>query len=62
MWVLLFIVLVPVSGLDKIHLLETYPSKEGCLSELERVMGEMEKAYPDDTSWTLQCRPAGKGV
>ena len=62
MWVLLFIVLVPVSGLDTTHYLEKYPSRESCMSELKRITVEMENAYPGDTTYILRCRPIGKGV
>ena len=62
MWTLLFIVLVPISGIDKVTALETYPSREACESERERIMVEMVKAYPDDPTWTLACRLSPKGV
>lgn len=62
MWTLLFIVLVPVVGIDRVTLLESYHSKEHCEAERERIMIEMAKTYPDDPTWTLACRFSSKGV
>lgn len=62
MWILVFIVLTPIVGIDKATLIETYPSHEACEMERERIMVEMTKAYPDDPTWTLACRLTPKGV
>lgn len=62
MWVLVFIILTPVAGIDKTILLETYPSLEVCESEKGRIMVEMNKAYPGDPTWTLACLLTPKGV
>lgn len=62
MWVLLFITLAPVMGIDHTTFLEKYPTKEACMIERDRIMIEMNKTYPGDTTYTLVCRPMGKGA
>jgi len=62
MWLLLFVVLIPVTGIDKVSKLEQYPSREKCESERKRVMVEMEKAYPGDDTYTLVCSLSTTGV
>ena len=57
MWFLVFIVLVPnVAGIDKVTKLEHYDLWGTCDSERQRIMIEMEKQYPNDPTWTLECR------
>lgn len=62
MWLLLFVVLVPVTGIDKVTKLEQYTSREKCESERERIMVEMNKEYPGDDTYTLVCSLATTGV
>lgn len=62
MWLLIFVVLTPVAGIDTNHLLEKYSTKSKCESEKLRVLYEMSKAYPDDPTWTLECRFHPTGV
>lgn len=56
MFTLLFIVLIPLAAIDSVTVLETYATDAECQSEKKRIMAEMEKVYPGDTTWTLQCR------
>lgn len=59
---LFFIVLISLPGIDKIILLEKYTTLEECQSEQVRITGEMEKVYPNDTSWTLRCQVIGPRI
>lgn len=60
MWILVFVVLIEVQGIDTVTALEKYTTKELCQSEKARILIEMEKSYPGDTSWTLECRFRGQ--
>lgn len=48
--------------MDKVILLETYPDKDTCEHERLRIYGEMDKVYPNDTSWKLVCNLIGKAA
>lgn len=62
MYTLVFIILVPVSGIDRITELERYPSEDACQSEKIRILKEMQKVYPDDKTWSLECRLTGQRI
>lgn len=56
MWLLLFIVLQQLpSGAYPATVLEQYKTYDECNHEADRVFGEMQKAYPGDKSYTIQC-------
>ncbi len=62
MWILLFVLLTPVAGMDRTYALETYPTRALCEAERTRVTSEMQISYPNDTTWELRCRLSAKGV
>lgn len=62
MWVLLLIVLVPVTKIDRVNVIESFPTQEACEATLAYVTREMEKAYPGDTTYQMVCRFYGKQI
>jgi len=62
MYTLVFITLIAVKGVPPNVAIEHYPTMKACETERKRIMTEMEKAYPNDTTWTLECRLTGQGV
>jgi hypothetical protein len=62
MYTLFFIVLLDLPGIDKVIKLESYPSMDACVSEKRRIMGEMEKVYPNDKTFRLECRLTGQRI
>lgn len=62
MYTLVFITLTLVPGVPPNVAIEHYPSMKACEDERVRIMYEMEKAYPGDKSWTLECRLTGQGI
>ena len=55
MWLLVIIILSIGSEREKVIILEEYGNKYDCNVEKERVAGEMEIAYPGDTSYKIDC-------
>jgi len=55
-WLLLMIILTPVSGISSTTLLNTFDSKEECVIEKERISGDMSKSYPGDKTFGIECR------
>lgn len=56
MWLLLMIVLTSVPGVSHTTVLETYRSRDECLSERERITAALQQSYPDDRDFFLVCR------
>lgn len=54
MWIL---VLLSLSGLHQPVLLERYPTQDVCLAEQARITLELQKSYPGDTDFKLECQP-----
>lgn len=62
MFTLVFITLIAVPGVPPNVAIERYPTMKACESERKRIMTEMEKVYPDDKTWTLECRLTGQRI
>lgn len=60
MWLLVIILLQTVPGVERVTVLETYPSWETCRSERNRVALEMAASYPQDRGFRLECRPSSR--
>ena len=55
MW-LLIIIIIALDGNTSV-VLETFSSKYDCLQAKERVSEGMIDAYPDDTTFKIECQP-----
>lgn len=62
MWIMVFIVLLDLRGFDKVIVLESYPTEDACVKELHRVQHEMDKTYPNDQTYRLECRLRGQRI
>lgn len=56
MWFLIIVLLNTVPGLDKITVLQTYPTYQECQIERNRIGYEMAAAYPYDRDFVIACR------
>lgn len=60
MWLLVMVLLTNFPGVDRVTVLETYPTWEDCRTERNRIAMEMAAAYPHDRDFVLECRPSGR--
>ena len=60
MWLLVIVLLQIVPGVDRVTVLETYPTWEACRLERSRITKEMAAAHPDDRDFVLECRPSAR--
>lgn len=55
MWYLVFILVVPVSGFQRVTVLDTYETAALCAEQAVRVQEAMTDAYPDDQTFRIAC-------
>mgnify|MGYP001614615848 FL=1 len=56
MWILVIVMLSAVAGIDRTTVLEKYDTYEECRDAQAHVSAGMVKAYPDDHTFTIECR------
>lgn len=59
MWIL-FIIVFSVDAPDTFQVLETFRTEAKCMVERDRILLEMQKAYPGDKDYVIDCQPAVK--
>jgi hypothetical protein len=59
MWILVMVLLAPPSGFASIQRLATFDTEDECRERQQAVITGMTEAYPDDRSFSIECRPAG---
>lgn len=57
MWELVFVVLISLPSMPRVTVLNIYTTMEKCYQERDYVRKEMERAYPGDKDFDIQCRP-----
>ena len=62
MWLLVIVLLMPVSHINQVTVLNTFRTYEGCIAERNRIRDEMQQSYPDDTDYAVECRPKDNKV
>ena len=55
MWCLVMVLLVPVSGFDRLTVLQEYPTLTACQIDRNRVGFAMADAYPYERTFTIDC-------
>ena len=58
-WVLLLVFLAPVNGGESTYFLNKFDSPtayEDCMTSRTSIAADMEKTYPGDKSYTIECR------
>jgi len=55
MWFLLIVLLGSVPGVDRVTVLNTFPTYEACQPERNRVGFEMAEAYPGENDFRIVC-------
>jgi hypothetical protein len=58
-WILLMVLLTPVTGFETSYQLNSFNSPTAstdCSMERDRIARDMEKAYPGDASFRIECR------
>ena len=58
-WVLLMVLVAPVDGIESTTFLNKFDSPGAytdCMTERDRISADMEKAYPNDKSYRIECR------
>ncbi len=56
MWLLVLVLIPAVLGVDRVTILETLPTQEACIELRSIVIEGMAQAYPDDHSYSIECR------
>jgi hypothetical protein len=55
MWLLLIVLFVPPSGIDRATVLNTFETYEACKPERDRIGFEMAESYPNETDFRIVC-------
>jgi hypothetical protein len=55
MWLLLMILLMPSSGIDRVTVLNTFATYEDCKPERDRIGFEMAERYPYENDFRIVC-------
>jgi len=56
MWLLVIVLLNIVPGLNKVTVLNTFPTAEECQVERNRIGFEMAAAYPNERDFVIACQ------
>lgn len=59
MWLLVLVWLQSLPGVERMTVLETYPTYQDCGTERNRIGFAMAEAYPYERNFVIECRPAG---
>lgn len=61
MWILLLVLLGTPPQMGHTYVIQKYDTAGECIAEGERILLEMQKAYPEDVEkMELKCKPANK--
>ncbi len=56
MWMLVLVFVTTVPGFDKVIALETLATEDECIALRTTVIEGMAQAYPDDHTYSIECR------
>ena len=56
MWLLLLVLVPAIPGFDRTTVLETLATEQACLDLRQTVLEGMVAAYPDDYTYSVECR------
>lgn len=56
MWMLVLVLIPAVPGFDRVTLLETLRTEQECIELRTIVIEGMAHAYPDDHTYSIECR------